>query len=83
MKNFLIIFLLTFLFSCGTNAETNTQNTMQILTQENALKLTKEQQKIHEMQTNFPVLDIFSRENLPMPKGYSFSGNILSAIIRI
>ena len=28
------------------------------------------------MQTNFPVLDIFSRENLPMPKGYSFSGNI-------
>ena len=76
MKNFLIIFLLVFLFSCGTNAETNTQNTMQILTQENALKLTKEQQKIHEMQTNFPVLDIFSRENLPMPKGYSFSGNI-------
>ena len=39
MKNFLIIFLLVFLFSCGTNAETNTQNTVQILTQKNALKL--------------------------------------------
>ena len=80
MKNIFIVFCFILLYSCQNNSKEIVENSEKIekISQENIFQVHQnEQEKIHQMETNFPVLNIFSHENLVIPKDYSFSGNIL------
>ena len=74
MKKIFILPFLFLLFSCGSTNENALKNFQTGSILEN---IYKEQSKIHRIKTNFPVLDIFTRETMPLPNNYGFSGNIL------